>query len=212
MPLFAEYSLFYRALLQKRPILVRSLLIVAIPYQNGALFHKWPIDVCRLQQDATPSCSTSATAHASSSSTHCNTLQHTATRCSTWVNLLALMAHNAQHCNLLQHTVTHCNTRLHLLPCLAHTTTPCNTTAPASPLAHTATHCNILAALQHMQHAAPASSSGAHCNTLLYSYERYCNKAAGVAHDSFISDTTNPYESRPFICDTTYLPEDCKLI
>jgi len=31
---FAEYSLFYRALLQKRPILLRSLLIVATPYQE----------------------------------------------------------------------------------------------------------------------------------------------------------------------------------
>jgi len=31
---FAEYSLFYRALLQKRPILSRSLLIVATPYHE----------------------------------------------------------------------------------------------------------------------------------------------------------------------------------
>jgi len=30
----AEYSLFYRALLQKRPIILRSLLIVATPYQS----------------------------------------------------------------------------------------------------------------------------------------------------------------------------------
>ena len=29
---FAEYSLFYRALLQKRPVVLRSLLIVATPY------------------------------------------------------------------------------------------------------------------------------------------------------------------------------------
>jgi len=29
--LFAEYSLFYRALLQKRPVILRSLLIVATP-------------------------------------------------------------------------------------------------------------------------------------------------------------------------------------
>jgi len=32
---FAEYSLFYRALLQKRPIMLRSLLIVATPQQLG---------------------------------------------------------------------------------------------------------------------------------------------------------------------------------
>jgi len=29
---FTEYRLFYRALLQKRPIILRSLLIVATPY------------------------------------------------------------------------------------------------------------------------------------------------------------------------------------
>jgi len=29
---FAEYRLFYRALLQKRPVILRSLLIVATPY------------------------------------------------------------------------------------------------------------------------------------------------------------------------------------
>jgi len=29
---FAEYSLFYRALLQRRPVILRSLLIVATPY------------------------------------------------------------------------------------------------------------------------------------------------------------------------------------
>ena len=34
---FAEYSLFYRALLQKRPIIIRSLLIVATPYQAHLL-------------------------------------------------------------------------------------------------------------------------------------------------------------------------------
>jgi len=33
---FAEYRLFYRALLQKRPIISRSLLIVATPYQVRA--------------------------------------------------------------------------------------------------------------------------------------------------------------------------------
>jgi len=31
---FAEYYLFYRALLQKRPVILRSLLIVATPYRR----------------------------------------------------------------------------------------------------------------------------------------------------------------------------------
>jgi len=30
---FAEYRLFYRALLQKRPIILKSLLLVATPYE-----------------------------------------------------------------------------------------------------------------------------------------------------------------------------------
>jgi len=45
---FAEYSLFYRALLQKRPIILRSLLSVATPPYNNS--HRWQIDmrhVCR---------------------------------------------------------------------------------------------------------------------------------------------------------------------
>ena len=47
---FAEYSLFYRALLQKRPIILRSLLIVATPY---ALLHPgWRVrNIQNLPQD-----------------------------------------------------------------------------------------------------------------------------------------------------------------
>ena len=37
---FSEYSLFYRALLQKRPIILRSLLIVANPYLHNLYSHK----------------------------------------------------------------------------------------------------------------------------------------------------------------------------
>jgi len=37
---FAEYSLFYRALLQNRPVILRSLLIVATPYTYRHLFLK----------------------------------------------------------------------------------------------------------------------------------------------------------------------------
>ena len=38
--LFAAYRLFYRALLQKRPVILRSLLIVATPYQTCHGTHK----------------------------------------------------------------------------------------------------------------------------------------------------------------------------
>ena len=37
---FAEYHLFYRALLQKRPIILRSLLIVATPYMESDVHMK----------------------------------------------------------------------------------------------------------------------------------------------------------------------------
>jgi len=43
---FAEYSLFYRALLQKRPIILRSLLIAATPYEyvmtRSCVYHNTP--------------------------------------------------------------------------------------------------------------------------------------------------------------------------
>jgi len=39
---FAEYSLFYRSLLQKRPIILRSLLIEATPYQGVATMIRHP--------------------------------------------------------------------------------------------------------------------------------------------------------------------------
>jgi len=40
-----------------------------------------------------------STMHASSTGTHCNTLQHTATHCNT-------LQHSVKHCNTLQHTET----------------------------------------------------------------------------------------------------------
>jgi len=44
---FAEYSLFYRALLQKRPIILRRLLIVATATVRGhVLFMFWSVSTC----------------------------------------------------------------------------------------------------------------------------------------------------------------------
>ena len=79
-----------------------------------------------------------------SSETHCNTLQHIATRCNT-------LLHAGTHCNTLQQTATRHNT-------LQHAATHCNT------LQHTATRCNTLL------HAATRSNTlqhiATHCNTL----------------------------------------------
>jgi len=79
---FAGYSLFCRALLQKRPVILRSLLIVATPYCT------FECNIAR--STGARECNNCSLLH---TATHCNTLQHTAT-----------------HCNTLQHTATHCNT------------------------------------------------------------------------------------------------------
>jgi len=97
------------------------------------------------------------------SDAHCNTLQHTATHCSTLQRAVThcnTLQHTATHCSTLQRAVTHCNT-------LQHTATHCNT------LQHTAVHCN---AQQHtatnyniQQYTATRSNTlqhtATHCNT-----------------------------------------------
>jgi len=82
---------------------------------------------------------------------HCNTLQHTATRCNTLQCIVRCntLQHTAMHHNTLQHTATHCNTLQHTA---THYHTPqyivrCSPLAPSSSnklLQHTATHCNTL--------------------------------------------------------------------
>jgi len=129
---FAEYRLLYRALLPKRPTILRSLLILATPY--------WIIDAWRIWIKP-------------HSYVHCNTLQHTATHCNT-------LQHTATHCNTLQHAASRlihmCSiTHIYFVSAqyyrlvttkyyaLQHTAKYCNT------LQHTAAHCNTV------QHTAP---------------------------------------------------------
>ena len=84
---------------------------------------------------------------ASHTATHCNTLQRTAIHCTTRCNTLQhqmsseltleniyILQNTATHCNTLHHTATHCNTLHHTLH---HTATHCNTRQ------HTATHFRI---------------------------------------------------------------------
>jgi len=99
---FAEYRLFYRALLQKRPIILSILLTEATPYQQKSQslrlsgFVTWMakeadcnrlclfLSFCpALRLECTDIC--------------CNTLHHTATHCNT-------LQHISAHCNTLQHT------------------------------------------------------------------------------------------------------------
>jgi len=98
---FAEYRLFYRALLQKRPIILRSLLMVATAYHT----HLFTVS------DTMQHTATHTATHCNTlqhTATHCNTLQHTATHCNT-------LQHTATHCTTLQHTATHCNTDLFIV-------------------------------------------------------------------------------------------------
>ena len=129
-------------ILQKRPVILRSLLIVATPYVS--------VDQ---RQAALPALHTA---------THCNKLQHTATHCNTlqhsathYVPAMCLSISTKQHFQhyTRQHTATHCNTlqhsAAHYAPAVRlsisakqnfqhytrqHTTTLCTT------LQHTATH------------------------------------------------------------------------
>jgi len=113
---FAEYSLFYTALLQKRPIILRSLLIVATPDPHD----KYPLYFVTHNAKR---CNTLP-----STAKHCNTLQHTVTHCNT-------LQHIVTYCTALQRLATNYNTLQHTASTLkAH----CNT------LQHTATYCNTL--------------------------------------------------------------------
>jgi len=134
-------GLFWRAFLQKRPIILRSLLIVATqcnglgPRLTGEVY-------CNTLQHTATHCNTLHTA------THCNALQHTTTHCNTLQHIRHYTAiygntlqHIAIHRNILQHTAKHCNALQRTL-------------IRGSTQQHTAIHCKIL------QHIA------ARCNTL----------------------------------------------
>jgi len=77
--------------------------------------------------------------------THCNILQHTATRKGMQLNaqcttLLSTLQHTAIHCNTQQYTATHSNTLQNTaIPRVVQSSAQCTTV-----LSHAATHCNIL--------------------------------------------------------------------
>ena len=107
---FAEYRLFYRSLLQKRPFCsaIHGLWVVSFFERSVVLSFIARRFQCNALQHSVIHCNT-----LQHTATHYSTLQHTATHCST-------LQHTATHCNTLQHTVTHYNT-------LQHTATHCNT-------------------------------------------------------------------------------------
>ena len=121
---FAEYSLFYRALLPKKPMFLRSLATIRHSYptigasrtKNGSKYAVgvwgWARLARTLQRTATHCNALECTA-----ATHCNALQRPGMHC----------------CNALQHTATPWNALLQ------RTATPWN-----ALLQRTATHCNAL--------------------------------------------------------------------
>jgi len=115
---FAEYRLFYRAFLQNRPIILRSLLIVATPYSYAHTHRQTHADT-RTHTHHKSQVTQITHIHFISiqhTATLCNTRQHTATHCSTLPYSRTHMhlwkeAHVTNiHYNTLQHTATHCNT------------------------------------------------------------------------------------------------------
>jgi len=125
--------------LQKKPIILRSLLIVATPY---VLLHTH-VHACvhfveRVCKSVCVFECVSARAHFDIACTNesCHILQHAATHCSILQHTAILLAwpvvmSRVTYCNTLQHAGVYYNT-------LQHTATHCNT------LQHTATHCNTL--------------------------------------------------------------------
>ena len=97
--------------LQKRPIILRSLLIEATQYLSDA--PQTPLQSRVIYSYTSITCVY----------IHCSTLQHTATHCNT-------LQHTATRCNTLQHAATHCNTLEHTLDTRTntHTHTPSHTT------------------------------------------------------------------------------------
>ena len=134
---FAEYSLFYRALFQKRPMILRSLLIEAIPY---AIHHpptrmrKKPQEMLTWNHRIHKNPHRIVTASAQR-----NTLQHIAT-----------------HCNTLQHIATHCTRRILTASSPAAAAAH---TAAADLDSAAAVHTHSVAAAAHMHIASAGSGS-----------------------------------------------------
>jgi len=129
----AEYRLFYRDLLQKSPIIWRSLLIVATPYTAKFVVLSDECLVNKLQHTTIHGNTLQRTESVSNKSpcktllSLCNTQQNAATSYNT--QSPCRMSHAAKHC---YNSSAHCYT-------LLHTATHCY---KLQQLLHTATHCN----------------------------------------------------------------------
>jgi len=173
-------------ILHKRPIILRSLLIVATPYHIYTYTISHLYSVCtvgysgdtdgedvshqhgaqrgRRHVNRQAFCRSLKRLRTQHTETRCNTLQHAATRCNT-------LQHAATHRKTMQHTehnATQCNTPQNTASNFYHTAPHCCRSECMYPihnryrlLLHTATHCNTL------QHTAT------HCNTLQHTATHY---------------------------------------
>jgi len=112
---FAEHSLFYRALLQRRPIILKSLLIVATPYQISPQFWYLFSNIIRRYPDAKFMkpikyrseqflcfCGSMYTA------IHCSTLQHNTAQNSFCASVgLCILQYTAARYSTLYHAQAH---------------------------------------------------------------------------------------------------------
>jgi len=99
--------------LQRRPVILRSLLIVATPYQSRCALMSTNCNTLQHTQSASTNCNTLQ--HTQSASTHCNTLQYTQSASTNFNTLqhtqsLSTNRKTLQHSRLCacQQIATHC--------------------------------------------------------------------------------------------------------
>jgi len=133
--------------LQKRPVILRGLLVEATPYR--LVFIDFLKSIYETLRQHARQVFGIQLLHTSTHYSHCNTMPHTATHCNTLQHTMhPTLLHAAARCNTLQHAATSCNVLQHLImPAFATTCkrraghfeyAHCNT------LQHTATYCNVL--------------------------------------------------------------------
>ena len=148
-------------ILQKRPIILRSLLIVATPYMNAGC-HTYAIGMLQIRLGHVTHMSTASVCphtHAHKK-THVHTRAHTCVHTCTRVHMhthTRVRTHARKHARTHAHTYTHTHART-TTAYLPWSKARCNTlqhiATLCSALQHFAAHCN---ALQHI---------ATHCNTL----------------------------------------------
>ena len=179
-----EFSLFYRALFQKRPIKETNILPPDASPQPNSCYFNWIL--CTAPQHKLQHTDAVATHWcinlAEFSLFQLNFLQHTATRCNT-------LQHTATHCNTLQHTATHCNTlrwmHITIHPHHRRTSTYISTQV-ACACVHTHTDKHIHTHTHTHTHTHPLHIH-THTHTHAHAHTHTCTHAHWYTHTSLVS-------------------------